>query len=224
MKKNQSNHLNFFITLAVVCVLVANPLYVIAQKSLTDAVEQAHKELWKNRVDKYGIILDFIGDLPTPEDCTLGRPNAIGWWSPIENGPMFTGLYLPAACERARRTGDPVDKSNASRMAQGLIKCASVSDVKGFIARGMGSDGKCHYPLSSDDQTHPWFYGLHAYLKSGIPSKEESKNITDKMKEVAEVFESTAWRCPCDGTFKGQFRNDFKEQGIRNTFYAQSDV
>ena len=88
------------------------------------AVKQAHLELWWRLVDRHGIIHDYVCELPTPEDCRLGKPNAIGWWSPIENGPMFTGLYLPAACERARRSGDPSDKAQATRLAQGLVKCA----------------------------------------------------------------------------------------------------
>jgi hypothetical protein len=172
-------------------------------------VEQARAKLWNERVDKHGVILDYVGEIPTPEDCALGKPNAIGWWSPIENGPMFTGLYLPAACERAHRSGDPADKANAGRLAQGLLKCASVSDVPGFIARGMGTDGQCHYPLGSDDQTHPWFYGLHAHVMSGIPSEDERKQIVAKIVEVAEVLESTGWQCPCDGAFKGDFRGGF---------------
>ncbi|MHB8901559.1 MAG: hypothetical protein ACYC6Y_22635, partial [Thermoguttaceae bacterium] len=174
------------------------------------AVEQAHGELWRRMVDQYGIVRDYVGETPTPEDCSLGRPNAIGWWSPIENGPMFTGLYLPAACERARRSGDPADKAKARRLAKGLLKCASVSDVVGFIARGVGTDGKCHYPLGSDDQTHPWFYGLHAYFRSDIPTKEERIVVAEKMAEVAGVLESTGWKCPCDGAFRGQFRGGFQ--------------
>lgn len=202
--------------LAAAGILSTIPLRVGAQTSVRDAVEQAHAELWRGRIDRHGVILDFVGEIPTPEDCSLGRPNAIGWWSPIENGPMFTGLYLPAACERARRSGNPADKANAQRLAQGLLKCASVSDVPGFIARGMGTDGKCHYPLGSDDQTHPWFYGLHAYCMSSIPSDAERKQIVHKMLEVADVLESTGWRCPCDGAFKGDFRGGFKGHLFRD--------
>lgn len=176
---------------------------------LPQAIEQAHSELWRRFVDPHGIIRDFVGDLPTPEDCALGKPNAIGWWSPIENGPMFTGLYLPAACERARRSGAPADREQARRLAAGLMKCASVSDVPGFIARGVGSDGVCHYPLSSDDQTHPWFYGLHAYLKSGIPTDAEREKIVAKVREVASALQATGWRIPCAGSFKGDFRGGF---------------
>jgi len=179
-------------------------------------VEQAHAELWSKFIDDYGIIHDYVGDLPTPEDCSLGKPNAIGWWSPIEDGPMFTGLYLPAACERARRSGDLVDKNQARRLARGLMKCASVSEVPGMIVRGVGTDGLCHYPLGSDDQTHPWFYGLHAYVMSDLPSADERREIIAKMKTVAEVLESTGWQCPADGAFKGQFRGGYRGHLFRD--------
>lgn len=174
------------------------------------AVERAHTALWAKFIGEDGLIHDYVGELPTPEDCTLGRPNAIGWWSPIENGPMFTGSYLVAICERARRSGAAADRDAARRLAKGLLACASISDVPGFIARGTGTDGKCHYPMGSQDQTHPWFYGLHAYATSGIPNAEERKAVVGKMKEVAEALEAADWKCPCDGAFKGQSRGDFK--------------
>lgn len=184
--------------------------------STLEAVEQSHAALWSKFVDGHGIIHDFVGETPTPEDCSLGRPNAIGWRSPIANGAMFTGLYLPAVCERARRSGNSADRSHARRLAQGLLQCASVSDVPGFIARGVGADGKCHYPAGSDDQTHPWFYGLHAYLQSGIPTLNERKPIVEKMKQVADALEATAWKCPCDGAFRGQFRGAFQGHLFRD--------
>ena len=182
----------------------------ISPAQLTAAVEKAHNVLWSKFIGEDGLIHDFVGELPTPEDCRLGRPNAIGWWSPIENGPMFTGTYLVAMCERARRSGASADRQLASRLAEGLLTCASVSDVPGFIARGVGTDGKCHYAMGSQDQTHPWFYGLHAYAMSGIPTEEEHKIVVGKMKEVADALETADWKCPCDGAFRGQSRGDFK--------------
>lgn len=180
------------------------------------AIDRAHAEIWRRFVDEHGIVRDFVGDLPTPEDCTLGRPNAIGWWSPIENGPMFTGMYLNAMCERFRRSGLSSDREEARRLAQGLLKCASVSEVPGFVARGVGSDGKCHYPLSSDDQMHPWFLGLHTYFKSDIPTEQERGMIAAKVREVAEVLEAAGWQVPCDGAFAGQYRGGFKGELFRD--------
>ena len=80
----------------------------------------------------------------------------------------------------------------------------------------MGTDGKCHYPMGSQDQTHPWFYGLHAYATSDIPNTEERKVVVDKMREVAEALEAVNWKCPCDGAFQGQFRSG-KRDGIIKT-------
>ena len=183
---------------------------VAKPKPVQQAVDEAHAALWSKFVSPHGFLFDYVGELPTPEDCALGRPNFIGWLSPIENASMFTGLYLPAVCERARRSGATVDKDRAKTLAQGLLKCASISDVPGFIGRGVGTDGRCHYPLGSEDQTFPWFYGLHTYAQSGIPTPDQRRQVVDKMAEVANALEATNWRCPCDGAFRGQFRGHFK--------------
>jgi len=181
-----------------------------AEAETAGAAERAHHELWTRFIGADGLIHDYAGEIPTPEDCAQGRPNAIGWWSPIENGPMFTGTYLASYCERVKREGRPEDRERIRRLVKGLLLCASVSDVKGFIARGVGTDGKCHYPLGSQDQTHPWFYGLHAYAMSDIPDESERKAVVDKMREVADALETLDWKCPCDGAFKGESRGDFK--------------
>lgn len=199
-----------FIASAICSVLLIAPLFAKPQKSVEQSIEQANQELWENFIDKYGIIRDFVGETPTPEDCALGRPNAIGWWSPIENGPFFTGLYLSAACERAQRSGKKIDREKARRLANGLLKCASVSDVAGFVTRGVGTDGKCHYPLGSVDQTIPWYLGLYSYIKSDIPTPQHRKLVMDKLHEVTASLNSLDWKLPCDGQFKGEFRGDLK--------------
>lgn len=178
--------------------------------AVTKAVANAHEVLWNKFIGKDGLIHDFAGEIPTPEDCALGKPNAIGWWSPIENGPMFTGSYLAAMCERARRSGSDSDIAKVKKLVRGLLKTASVSDVTGFVVRGFATDGRSHYALGSQDQTHPWFYGLYAYVKSDIPGKNERAEVVAKMVEVAEALEKLDWKCPCDGIFKGQTRGEFK--------------
>jgi len=206
----------FFLAVSAASVQETPPLAPVTTSSTVSpervaaAVEQAHAVMWSKFIGNDGLIHDYVGEVPGPEDCRLGRPNAIGWWSPIENGPMFTGTYLAAICQRARRNAASADREKARRLAKGLLTCASVSDVPGFIARGMGTDGRCHYPMGSTDQTHPWFYGLHAYATSGIPNAEERKVVVAKMEEVGEALEAVNWKCPCDGAFKGQFRGGFK--------------
>ena len=77
-------------------------------------MEQAHSEMWRRFVNKHGVILDFTDldgsvSLPTPEECREGKPNALGWWAPIENGAMFNGLYMDATVNRWRHTKSPAD-------------------------------------------------------------------------------------------------------------------
>ena len=123
--------------------------------TLAAAVEDAHTNLVARFVGPEGLLRDYEGEIPTPADCRDCRPNAMGWWSPIENGPMFTGPYLEAVCVRARETGSAADRALARKLAGGLMRAASVSDVKGMVVRGFGTDGICHYPLGSEDQTIP---------------------------------------------------------------------
>ena len=178
------------------------------------AVEDVRTNIVARFLAPEGLLRDYEGEVPTPADCRDGRPNAIGWWSPIENGPMFTGLYLDAVCTRALKTGAAADRALARKLAAGLLRAASVSDVKGMIVRGFGTDGICHYPLGSEDQTIPWFFGLYAYWRSGIPSGEEKFAVAAKMREVADALAANDWECPCDGAFKGQSRGAFMENEL----------
>ena len=105
----------------------AAPTKNVSAEQVSAAVEKAHEVLWSKFIGDDGLIHDYVGELPNPEECRLGRPNAIGWWSPIENGPMFTGTYLAAICQRACRSGAMADREEARRLAKGLLACASVS-------------------------------------------------------------------------------------------------
>jgi hypothetical protein len=86
--------------------------------STEEAVERAHQELWKRFVDEHDLILDYVGlkgevIRPTPEDCRELKPSALSWGVPNEDGPMFNGLYLDAACNRWALTGDDEDRAKA---------------------------------------------------------------------------------------------------------------
>ena len=183
-------------------------------RTVEGAIEQANETLWKTFVSPHGILYDYVGELPTPEDCAVGRPNALGWWTPIENGPMFTGPYLKAMVLRARRTGRAEDRERCRKLAEGLLLCASVSDVPGMICRGVGTDGKCHYPLGSNDQTLPWFLGLDAYVQSGFIDEAMRKTVADKMLEVGLAIEKNGWKLPCDGRFRGESRGALASAGL----------
>ena len=174
------------------------------------SVEQAHREIWRRLVDPHGVLYDYSDldgavSLPTPEECQQGKPNALGWWTPIENGPFFGGLYLDALCNRWKVTRSQAAADEAKKIAGGLIKLAEVGSTPGFIARGFATDGHSHYPASSSDQTYPWFYGMWRYATSGIPIGSERQRVIDTMLRVATGLEANGWNMPADRKGFGDF-------------------
>ena len=176
------------------------------------AAAQAHTEIWRRFIDKFGIMIDFADldgsvSLPTPEELRAGKPNALGWWAPIENGAMFNGLYMDAAILRWQRTRSAEDAAKARRLMQGLLLLNSISDVKGFVGRGVAADGRSHYAMGSNDQTLPWFLGLWRYWSSGLATAEEKQRITTHLVETAEAIVAMKWQMPAEQPFgkRGSF-------------------
>lgn len=193
--------------------VLSAPFISRAELSKAEAGAQlAHNELWRRLIDRHGVMLDFSGldgsvIIPTAEECREGKPNALGWWSPIENGAFFNGLYIDALLNRWHITKDKADAEKIRLLAQGLMTLASISEVKGFVGRGLATDGKGHYPMGSNDQTGPWFYGLWRYLESGLPDKVEHGKIVAKVIETAEIIIRSKWQMPAEEPFR--FRGGF---------------
>lgn len=176
------------------------------------AVNRAHTEIWRRFIDKHGVMIDFADldgscSLPTPEECRLGKPNALGWWAPIENGAMFNGMYLEAIVNRWRVTKDAGAEAKARRLMEGLLFLNSISEVEGFVGRGVSNDGRSHYAIGSNDQTFPWFYGLWYYLCSDLVTKEERKRIVSHLETTAEAIVKLKWQMPAEEPFgvRGSF-------------------
>jgi len=208
----------------VICALNLSAAPIIATET-SHAAESAHRELWRRFIDKYGIMIDFAdmnGDvsLPTPDECLEGKPNALGWWAPIENGAMFNGLYMDAAILRWKRTKSADDAAKVRKLMEGLLLLNSISDVKGFVGRGVSTDGKSHYPMGSNDQTMPWFLGLWRYWESGIATEVEKTRIAKHLVETAEEIVRLGWQMPAEQPFKvrGSFNGFHFEEAARMLF------
>lgn len=192
------------------------------------AAEKAHAEIWRRFIDSHGVMLDFTAldgsvIIPTPDECLVGKPNALGWWSPIENGAMFNGLYMDAAVNRWRHTRAAADAEKATRLAKGLLLLASLSDVRGFVGRGVATDGRAHYAMGSDDQTLPWFLGLWRFLESGLATPELRARIVAKLTEVAGEVVKRNWKLPAEAPFgtRGSFDGFRFHQAPRLLFVAK---
>jgi len=189
------------------------------------AAEQAHAEIWRRFIDQHGVMVDFTDldgsiNLPTPEECRQGKPNALGWFQPIENGAMFTGNYMDAAILRWQHSKHLEDADRARRLMEGLLLLASISEVKGFIGRGVSTDGKAHFAMGSDDQTAPWFWGLWRYLDSGLATNPERERIVGKLIETADAIVALGWRMPAEPPFgtRGSFAHFNFESVARQLF------
>ena len=169
----------------------------------TSILKTVNDRLAREFISHDGLMLDYVGDIPTPEEIADLKPNAMGWWCPIENGSMFTGEWLPALMAEGPSRKDLVEKCVC-----GLIKMSEVSDVPGFIARGTGTDGKSHHPCGSNDQTDPWFLGLCEYCRWSYADATLKAKALERLVVVAKALEKNGWGVPCDGPFKGQNRGN----------------
>jgi len=181
--------------------------------------ELAHAELQRRFFDAQGVMLDFTSldgsvAIPTPEECRLGKPNALGWWSPIENGAMFNGIYMDAAVLRWQASRHADDAARARRLMEGLLFLNSISHVVGFVGRGVGTDGRSHYPMGSNDQTLPWFWGLWRYLESGLATAEERARIRKHLTTTADAIVNLKWRMPAESPFN--IRGGFGSMAFEN--------
>ena len=190
-----------------------------------DAAEAAHREIWRRFIDSHGIMLDFTDldgsvNYPTPEECRDGKPNALGWWTPIENGAMFNGLYMDAAVLRWQSTKDAGDAAKARRLMEGLLKLNSISNVKGFVGRGLSTDGKAHYAMGSNDQTLPWLVGLWRYRQSGIATRDEVTQIDRHLSETVAEIARLDWKMPAEPPFntRGTFNGFHFDEAARMLF------
>ena len=189
------------------------------------AIEHAHSEIWRRFIDDYGVMIDFTDldgsvNLPTPEECRAGKPNALGWFQPIENGAMFNGLYMDAAVNRWRATKSDENAAKARRLMEGLLLLNSISEVKGFVGRGVSTDGRSHYPMGSNDQTGPWIIGLWRYLDSGIATDGEKVRIKKHLVETVEAIVALNWQMPAEPPFgiRGTFQGFHFEEASRMLF------
>lgn len=177
---------------------------------LEQTLQEVHSTIWGRFIDKNNIMLDYTDQegkisLPTPDECEKNQPDALGWWSPIENGGFFNGDYmlgLLAAYRFAVQSGKETEaqkrKTEIRRLLQGLLLIQDVCEVDGCICRGVGSDGYSHYPGSSDDQISPWLLALDAYMESGIPSEREIEVCRSHvLRQLNGLYENN-WTVPGD--------------------------
>ena len=174
-----------------------------------------HEKVWSRFIRMpYGHLIDYT-DLdgtviyPTKEDCDRCMPNTLSWWTPIENGSFFTGLYATALIHKYSLCPDEQTAKEIEILMNGLKLLQEVGSVDGFIARGVATDGKSHYPYSSEDQVAPWLIAMISYYQS--PLCNDKDDIKNRMLTVLRAIKSYGWKIPCD--IKDKFVNNWLQAG-----------
>ena len=147
------------------------------------------------------VLLDYAGlhgevILPTPEECALNKPNALAWVTPIENGGFFNGILLSGILKCWEKAPSPKLAAFARTLLQGLFALQDKSPVPGCILRGLGSDGKCHYPASSNDQVVPFLLGVWEFAHSPLAAPEEKEGCRKRCYTLVKALEKNGWIIP----------------------------
>jgi len=161
-----------------------------------------HEIVWSRFIRfPYGHLLDYAGEngeaiYPTKDECEKSMPNPRSWGLPIENGAFFTGLYVYALLEEYRKHRSPKTAGEIDILIKGLYLLQDVAKVDGFIARGVGEDGRSHYPMGAECQNFPWILALCAYYKSDFCKDRQS--VKERLLKVLLALRRYEWKIPCD--------------------------
>lgn len=122
--------------------------------------------------------------LPTPEEAARQYPNPCSWGTGLQDCVFNGGPYLAVALARG-------DREAAQSIFRGLRRCAEVSGVPGFVARGvLPSDGKGYYYNSSRDVWTLFVFYLWRYYHSDLCDAPTKETIRRLVVDVARYAES----------------------------------
>ena len=165
-------------------------------------IQYLHDLVWRRFVRMpYGHVLDYADEkgrvfIPTAEECDKAVPNPLGWWTPIENGAFFTGVYLYSLIEAYEKSKDEKTRGEIDILVNGMFLLQDVGSVEGFIARGVADDGKSHYPFSSEDQFGPFVLALYRYYKSELCKNKDE--VKERLLRALVAVKNNGWNIPCD--------------------------
>lgn len=106
-----------------------------------------HQQVWGRFIRlPQGHLLDYADEtgaapIPTLAECARCMPKPLGWWTPIENGAFFTGLYAYALLSSPNP--DPQElKNRLLRTLNGLKSCgwAVPTEREGMITNVWGDN------------------------------------------------------------------------------------
>ena len=128
--------------------------------------------------------------LPTRDEILRSYPNPCGWFTGMEDGDINGCIMMEAVIKRYEHTHDESLKKYINDLYEGLMANATVSSVKGFLARARHpEDGVTHYINSSRDQYTHWIDSITRFYFSKHSSESQREDIKRVIVEFAEKAE-----------------------------------
>ena len=167
-------------------------LFAVAVQTVSAGnVETAWNRLFAKFYEpKTGLLYEHLPDeapgavtrhLPTPEEIARAYPIPTGWNTGMEDGVLNGCPLLLAAMLRN-------DSAAVEKLLNGLLRCATVSGVPGFLVRSISpADGKSVYPDSSRDQYTLFVYTMWRFSQSPLCSPS-------RRAEIGKIVLDIAWR------------------------------
>lgn len=165
--------------------------------ALPPQIERAWEVTWSRfylpKVQTFGDYLSSYeagkeqAHLPTAEEVKRQYPNPCGYSTGMEDGAILGGAMLSVLCDRFAVTKDESLRAKAEDICSGLLRCATVHGVPGFVARNVcPEDGKSVYINSSRDQVTHFVHGLWQYHHSPLSPEATRKQIQAVLASVAD--------------------------------------
>lgn len=160
----------------------------------SNACEVAWQRLFdKFRSPKTGLLYEHLPDeapgaverfLPTPDEIARNEPIATGWNTGMEDGVLNGCPLILAAL--LRQDGEALEK-----LVPGVLRCATVSKVPGFLARSLSPvDGTSHYANSSRDQYTLFVYTMWRYARSPFCPPARRAEIAKAVADIARYVQA----------------------------------
>ncbi len=158
-----------------------------------ERLQQCRDVLWRRFVDSEHLTIYDWPEYrtrrpPTAEEIRRCIPNVAGWATGMEDCAINGGVCLAAIVEGQAMGFDLED--HIRRIYSGLRLLCTVSDRKGFLARGVRpEDGKSHYVNSSVDQYTHCLDGLWRYHRSAVCTDEHRGQIASIVADMCRCVE-----------------------------------
>ena len=164
---------------------------------LARKVEAIDNILWKNHFrPETHLIYDYCSSrdfdhrhdhLPSPKEIAAHQPSPCSWQSGMEDCMINAGIQLSTLVDRYAVTHDEALKKSAGELFSGMVTCATIHGVKGFVVRGVClADGKSYYPESSRDQFTHFVHGLWRLYHSPLADETQKNKIRTMLADVGQ--------------------------------------